>query len=69
VKAIEAALERIDNKIKEFGGQFVVKAKPEVLDALDDEIIEKDVESDAEDDSGSEEEQDETMGKFDIPEN
>jgi len=66
VKTIQAALDRIEAKIQEFKGNFVVKAKPEVL-GEDDEVIDKDLDSEGDDSESSEEEEDqEGMGNFKL---
>ncbi|CAD7928882.1 unnamed protein product [Amoebophrya sp. A120] len=69
MQEIDAALDRIKSTIEKKGGVFVLKSKPEVQEGGDDEILERDVASDAErddDEEDSDEEQDETMGNVDL---
>jgi len=66
IAVIDKALARIETKIKEHGGTFTIRSKPEVVNQEDEEIIEKDLASDDEDDDDSDDEEDETMGKFDA---
>merc|ERR1712176_3752 len=48
VKAIEAALERIEKTMQQFGGKFVVTSKPEIV-GDEEEVLEQDLESEGSD--------------------